>query len=120
MLRTDHCYPPTVHAPLYPTVADHHFEAITMPAPLPPVVEPLAPTPEVVFTGDEAEALWRMQQDARHRWGGEARRLVASPPWAITPIPAPAKPDHGLSTLAACAVGAALFAIGYLLGRWLP
>ena len=122
MFRTDHCYPPTVRAPLDDSpVFDFHFEAITMPAPLPPVVEPLAPSPrrtnnpplpEVTFTDDKAEWLRRDQQRARGAaWTPTAATVVHH---------RPAKPDHGLSTLAACAVGAALLAVGYLLGRWLP
>lgn len=143
MLRTDHCYPPTVHAPLYPTVADHHFEAITMPAPLPPVVEPLAPSPqrtnnpplpEVTLTDDDVEVLWHGSRRARAAWTPTAATIVHHRPGiAARTQPAQAaanataralldakpKPPRRVSWLA-CAIGAALFAVGYLLGRWLP
>ena len=133
MLRTDHCYPPTVHAPLHPTVADHHFEALTMPAPLPPTIEPLTPSPrrtnipplpEVTFTDDEAEWLWRDQQRARAAWGASIVTRTHDDQVALNATrraaldaklqPPSRVPWFGL------AVGAALFAVGYLMGRWLP
>lgn len=129
MLRTDHCYPPTVHAPLdAPTVFDFHFEAITMPAPLPPTIEPLAPSPlpEVTFTDDEAEALWRDQQRARAAWGlgvtsraqpaQEARNAAEREPWRIVKYTEPPRLHLWLVGV----IGAAMFAVGYYVGRLLP
>lgn len=128
MLRIDHCYPPTVHAPLdAPATFDFHFEALTMPAPLPPTIEPLAPSrpplPEVTFTDDEAEWLWRDQQRARAAWGlGAAGDPYPNPEArarARAALDAEPQPPRRVPWLA-CAIGAALFAVGYLLGRWLP
>lgn len=124
MLRTDHCYPPTQHAPLGPPIVDHHFEALTMPAPLPPTIEPLTPTPEVTFTDDEAEWLWRDQQRARAAWGlgAAADRLVGSAAAAqevLDRLHPPRKPPRRMPWFG-LVVGAALFAVGYLMGRWLP
>lgn len=131
MLRTDHCYPPTVHAPLDAlTVFDFHFEAITMPAPLPPAIEPLAPSrrhtnnPPVprlaephsygsryLLPNTEARAharkavyiLQGVDQQGRQATGVHVR-----------PQPPSRVPWLGL------VVSVALFAVGYLLGRWLP
>ena len=110
MFRTDHCYPPTVHAPLYPTVEDHHFEAITMPAPLPPAVEPLAPSPrhtnnppvparKAVYIPKGADQQGRQATGVYVRTEPQPPRRV---PWL------------------ACAVGAALFLVGFCVGRMLP
>lgn len=111
MLRTDHCYPPTQHAPLdVPTVFDFHFEAITMPAPLPPTVEPLAPSrptrcPHPEGCAADEVCIYRC---VVHRLQDEA-----------TGVHVRTEPPRRVPWLA-CAIGAALFAVGYLLGRFLP
>lgn len=145
MFRTDHCYPPTVRAPLDDSpVFDFHFEAIAMPpAPLPPVVEPLAPSPwrtnnpplpEVTLTDDEVEALWHDSRRVRAAWTPTAATIahhgqgiaartqpaqVVANGTARALLDAKPKPPRRVSWLA-CVAGAALFAVGYLLGRWLP
>lgn len=134
MFRTDHCYPPTVRAPLDESpVFDFHFEAITMPAPLPPAVEPLAPSPrhtnnppvpEVTFTDDEAEALWARTQEARRRWGASVTRQAQPAQKARnaalrSALDAKPQPPRRVSWFA-CAVGAVLFLVGFCVGRMLP
>lgn len=131
MFRTDHCYPPTVRAPLDDSpVFDFHFEAIAMPAPLPPTIEPLPPSPRrtnnppvprlaephsygsrYLLPNTEARAharkavyiLQGVDQQGRQATGVHVR-----------PQPPSRVPWLGL------VVSVALFAVGYLLGRWLP
>lgn len=117
MLRTDHRYPPTAHMPLPPMSVDHHFEAITVPAQL-PTIERLTPSSRACgadacnqgrgvpctagcgikrLTEDDLRELQRMIEQRQRPPEVPSFRL-----WL------------------AGALGAAAFAVGYLLGGFLP
>lgn len=116
MLRTDHRYPPTAHAPLGPPVVDYHHETITMPVEL-PTIERLTPSPAC---GSDICNQGRGDPCRNGCVQPLAQRLLDAAPAAFSAIDRGQRRADRAATLAMFAFGAIAFTIGYVLGRWLP
>lgn len=141
MLRIDHQYPPTRRMPLGPPEcrdSDMGELALTLPAPLPPQIEELRPSrptrcphPEecaadevCIFGCVVHEGGLRPTPTDTGLWPNpEARRvyeILKANEVALRALQdASPKPPRRVPWLA-CVVGAALFALGYWLGKVLP
>ena len=129
MLRTDHIYPRTVMMPLEPLRPRDsdmgELSPLVFSPRLPPIVEPLAPSPRrtnnppvpdhdsYLFPNPEARARARARKAVYILQGVDQQGRQATGVH-VRPQPPSRVPWLGL------VVSVALFAVGYLLGRWLP